>query len=113
VIPTPRFWFVKHFTDLTPHNSDALATSSDSPDVLFTAFAQGPMDRSVYTLHVANTGAGRQVTIEGLPGVEFRAVRTSEGEDYKELSAVRPQSGTLKLELLPRSLLTLTTMPRQ
>ena len=25
--PTSRFWFVKHFTDLTPHNSDALATS--------------------------------------------------------------------------------------
>ena len=110
-IPTSRFWFVKHFTDLTPHNSDALATFSDNPDVLFTAFGQGPLDRRVYTLHVANTAAGRQVSIAGLPDAEYRAVRTSENEDYKEIPAVRPQNGTLKLELLPRSLLTLTTMP--
>jgi hypothetical protein len=108
LIPTSRFWFVKHFTDLTPRNSDALATSSDNPEVLMTAFASG----SVYTLHIANTGASRQVTLEGLPDVELRAVRTSESENYKELVALRVQSGALRFEIPARSLLSLTTMPR-
>ncbi|MCC7173730.1 MAG: hypothetical protein IT159_00920 [Bryobacterales bacterium] len=104
--PTSRFWFVKHFTDLTPHNSEALATTSDNPNVLLTAFVQGP----VYTLHVANTGAARQVTLTGLPAVEFRAVRTSENENFAELPALRPTNGSLRFEIPARSLLTLTTM---
>jgi len=110
--PTSRFWFVKHFTDLTPHNSDALATSSDNDKVLLTAFAQGPDNRRVYTLHIANMAGTREVTINGMPNVEFRAVRTSENENYKELAAVRPQGGSLHIEIPARSLLTLTTMPR-
>ena len=111
--PTSRFWLVKHFTDLTPHNSDALATTSDNDKVLLTAFAQGSDNRRVYTLHVANMAGTRQVTIEGLPNLEFRAVRTSENENFQELAPVRPQSGTLRLEVPERSLLTLTTMPRE
>jgi hypothetical protein len=106
--PTHRFWFVKHFTDLTPRNSDALATSSDNNNVLITAFAKGP----VYTIHVANTAAARQVAIEGLPAAEFRAVRTSEDEEYRELAPLRPPAGVLRLDLPARSLLTLTTMSR-
>jgi hypothetical protein len=112
LIPTSRYFLVKHFTDLTPHGSDALATTSDNDHVLLTAFAQGPDDRRVYTLHIANMAAARQVTIEGLPGVEFRAVRTSEDENFRELPPVRPQGGTLRLEVPARCLLTLTTMPR-
>ncbi len=111
LVPTSRFWFVKHFTDLTPRNSDALATSSDNPNVLVTAFAQGPRDRRVYTLHVANTGAARRITLEGLPRVKFRAVRTSENENFKELPGMRPRNGALQFDAPARSLLTLTTLP--
>ena len=110
--PTSRFWLVKHFTDLTPRNSDALATASDNEKVLLTAFAQGPDHGRVYTLHVANMAGTREVTIQGMPNVEFRAVRTSENENFKELPAVRPQGGALRIEVPARSLLTLTTMPR-
>jgi hypothetical protein len=110
--PTSRFWLVKHFTDLTPRNSDVLTTSSDNSNVLLTAFAQGTGTQRVYTLHVANTGASRQVEIQGAPDVEFRAVRTSETENYKEVSTLRPQSGVLRFEIPARALLTLTTMPR-
>jgi hypothetical protein len=77
-----------------------------------TAFARGSGDQAVYTLHVANMAATRQVTIEGVPGLEFRAVRTSENENYKELDPVRPQGGTPHLEIPARSLLTLTTIGR-
>src|ERR1019366_5681794 len=112
LVPTSRFWLVKHFTDLTPHNSDALATASDNDKVLLTAFAQGPDGRRIYALHVANMAAARQVAIEGMPDAEFRAVRTSENENFQELPAVRPQGGVLRFEMPARSLLTLTTMPR-
>jgi hypothetical protein len=112
LVPTSRFWLVKHFTDLTPHNSDALATASDNDKVLLTAFAQGPAGRRIYTLHVANMAAARQVVIEGMPDAEFRAVRTGENENFQELPAVRPQGGVLRFEIPARSLLTLTTMPR-
>jgi hypothetical protein len=56
--------------------------------------------------------AGREVTVEGAPDVEFRAVRTSESENFLELPPMRPQSGVLRLQIPARSLLTLTTMPR-
>ena len=94
--PTSRFWLVKHFTDLTPRNSDALAVSSDNDNVLFTAFAQGKGSERVYTLHLANMAAARDVTIAGVPDVTFRAVRTSESENFLELPPIRAQGGTLR-----------------
>lgn len=110
--PTSRFWLVKHFTDLTPRDSEALATSSDNDKVLMTAFAKGAAGVRAYTLHIANTGAARPVTIEGVPDAELRMVRTSETEDFKELGAVRAQTGVLRLEMPARSLVTLTTLPK-
>jgi hypothetical protein len=112
LIPTSRFWLVKHFTDLTPRNSDALAVSSDNDKVLFTAFAQGQGSARVYTLHVANMAAAREVTIEGAPDLVFRAVRTGESENFLELPPIRAQGGILRLQIPARSLLTLTTMPK-
>jgi hypothetical protein len=106
--PTPRFWFVKHFTDLTPRNADALGTASDQPKVLFTAFAGG----GDYTLHIANLGAAREVTIDGVPdGVPaLREVVTSAADSYRQFDAVAVQTGSLRLRIPARSLVTLTTM---
>ena len=66
----------------------------------------------MYTLHVANMAASRPVTIEGLPDVEFRTVRTSETENFQELPPVRPEKGVLRLEIPARSLVTLTTLSK-
>jgi hypothetical protein len=116
VIPTQRFFFVKQFCNLTPAKADALEASSDHPKVLLTAFATGagtPDDaRRVYTLHVANLGLGRAATITGLPvGLkQLRAVRTSESESSKELDPVKVEQGTVHLDLVAESMLTLTTM---
>jgi len=108
--PTVRFWFVKHFCNLTPPKAEVLATSSDNPKVLLTAFAgKGP----VYTLHIANFGAGRPATITGLPAEvkSLRAIQTSATDSFKELSAVAVEAGAAKVQLAQQSLLTLTTMP--
>jgi len=107
--PTARFHFVKQFCNLTPKGSDVLATTSDHPKVLLTAFrGKG----GTFTLHVSNLGAGRMAKVTGLPADvrRLRAVRTSQSEGFQELSPLEPRQGVLELELAPQSLLTLTTM---
>jgi hypothetical protein len=104
VEPTPRFWLMKHFTDLTPRKSAALATSSDQPSVLFTAFRK---DRS-YTLHVLNLGPAREAIFEGLPEGEWQPVETTEISHFRNTPPVASHGGALRLRLSPRSLLTLT-----
>ncbi len=112
-VPTARFFFLKQFNNLTALNSDALGTRSDNPNVLFTAFVGETAGRPVHTLHVANTGAAREVTIEGVPaGISaLRALRTSETENYRELGPVKPERGTIRIQVPARCLVTLTTMP--
>lgn len=48
---------------MTSVSAPVIATASDNPQVLFTAFAG-----SGYTLHAVNSGAARKVTIRGAPG---------------------------------------------
>ena len=113
LVPTARFWFVKHFCNLTPPKASALATTCDNANVLFTAFS-GPGDGGkVYTLHLANFGAARSVTVTGLPpGVtSLRAVRSGRDEHFKELAPARADRGAVKTALAADSLTTLTTMP--
>lgn len=106
--PTARFWLVKHFTDLTPQDSEAIGSSSDVAGVLVTAFARG----SDYAVHVANFGASRPATLRGLPAGAVRAVLSTEGEPFRDLPLARVMDGVVKLDLPARSLLTLTTLPR-
>ncbi len=109
LVPTVRFWFVKHFCNLTPPKAEVLAAASDNPKVLVTAFrGEGP----VYTLHVSNFGAARPAAISGLPAEvkSLRAVRTGAAESFKELPAVAVEGGAAKVQLARQSLLTLTTL---
>ena len=112
VVPTVRFYLVKHFCNLTPKGADALKTASDNGNVLFTAFRGRADSASAYTLHIANLGPARSATITGIPaGVkQLRAVQTSEEKHFEELATVKPQSGMITLRLAAQSLLTLTMM---
>ncbi len=106
--PTARFWLLKHFCDLTPTPANALATTSSSAKVLFTAFSSAEGKRR-FALHIANVGAGRKATISGLPAEvsALRAVRTTEGEHFAQLGRVPVRDGVAEVELAPLSLLTL------
>jgi len=108
LVPTVRFWFVKHFCNLTPHDADALTTASDQERVLFTAFSAGEQ----YTLHIANLGPEREATLTGLPAqvTSWRPIRTSETESFQELEPVEAERGEARLHLAPLSLVTLTTV---
>jgi hypothetical protein len=107
VEPTGRFWLMKHFTDLTPQKSEALATTSNQPAVLFTAFRSGVS----YALHVLNLGAAREVMLEGLPEAEWQAFETTEAAPYQSKPAGRSDAGKLHWNLPARSLVTLTARP--
>jgi len=112
LLPTHRFWFQKHFFNLTPPNADALAVSCTHAKVLATAFRAADGGRTDYTLHVANFGAAREVVIEGLPEEirSLRVVATSESHEYQELEPVRASGNRLSFLTPPRSLVTLTTL---
>jgi hypothetical protein len=103
VEPTSRFWLMKHFTDLTPRGGEGLGARSDQEDVLYTAFRKD----GAYTLHILNVGAAREAVLEGLPDGEWHVRETTEAEPYKERPALR-SAGSLRLNLPPRSLVTLT-----
>ncbi len=115
LVPTVRFNFIRHFCNLTPPGADALTTTSDASEVLFTAFAGLADTGRVHTLHIANFGDERAVTISGLPAdaTQFRAIRTSQHEGFRELEPVPAHDRTIRVELAARSLLTLTTMPAE
>jgi len=105
VEPYPRFWLIKHFNDLTPQQSDALAIASDESSVLVTAFrAQGS-----YALHVLNLGLVREAVLAGLPDGDWRVTQSTESKQFESRQAGRPGDGTLRLQLPARSLVTLTT----
>jgi hypothetical protein len=107
VEPTARFWLMKHFTDLTPHGSEGLATSSDQPKVLYTAFRKD----GAYTLHILNLGAARDAVLEGLPDGDWQIRQTTEEAQYQEKPPVRSSATPLRLALPSRSLVTLTSRP--
>ena len=104
VEPTARFWLMKHFTDLTPHSSDGLSTTSDQKTVLFTAFRKG----GAYALHILNMGPARTATVGGLPAAEWQVTETTEAAQFQQRAAIRPSGGALSLSLPARSLVTLT-----
>jgi hypothetical protein len=107
VEPTARFWLMKHFTDLTPHASDALAATSDQKSVLFTAFRKG----GAYALHILNLGAAREASLEGLPDAAWEVVETTEAAQYQQKPVLHSNGASLRLDLPSRSLVTLTANP--
>jgi hypothetical protein len=104
VQPTARFWLMKHFTDLTPHQSDALRVSSDQGTVLFTAFRKS----GAHTLHILNLGGIREVTVEGLPDANWQVIQTTEAIPYESKPAIHSSAGSARVTLPSRSLVTLT-----
>lgn len=106
VVPTQRYWLVKHFTDLTPARPTVLATGTSDDRVLVTAFRG---EGGALAVHVVNSGAAREATLTGIPaGVTSLAVtRTSEAESFVTLDPVPVEAGVARLTLPAQSVTTL------
>jgi len=105
VIPGGRLWMHEQLCTLTPHRSTVVASSSDQPDVLVSAFTR---DGSV-VMHVLNTGAARTATLAGLPAGAWRSVVTTETRGLAESTH---REAPASLPLPARSLTTLVSGPR-
>lgn len=101
--PTARFWLMKHFAGLTPHNSEALATSSDQAQTLLTAFRKN----GTYVLHIVNRGGARDATISGAPDGPWRLTESTEAKQFQQTGGLRSGGGVVRLKLPARSLVTL------
>jgi hypothetical protein len=106
VVPTARFWLMKHFTDLTPPSSDALTTASDQPAVLVTAFR----NHRDYTVNILNLGAAREAVIGGLSDASWRVVETTEEAQFQEAPIAHTEAGVVHLRLPSRSLVSLKSL---
>lgn len=118
LVLTERFCFQKHWCDLTPRNSEALAVTTSGP-VLATAFRFNVDGRAGLTIHLANPEWQREVSIAGIPRSfgPLRIYRTSRGELFRESGPVAPTAGTAEpiagkifLTLPAESLTSLTTL---
>lgn len=109
--PTSRFWFLKHFCNLTPKCAMSLETYSNNPDILITAFSGNENKDNVYTIHIANFGIASKSIISGFPDkiLNLHAVLTSSTDDFKRLEPVIVNNGIAEVDLPSRSLITLTT----
>jgi len=110
LVPTPRFHFTRHFTNLTPQPADALATRSDLPSVLFTAYSGIGDEANHLVLHVANLGATtRSARITGIPDAfsTLHVLVSGENEGLAERHPVAVNNGTAELSLPGESLTTL------
>ncbi|ACB77344.1 hypothetical protein [Opitutus terrae] len=103
--PTGRFYFLKHFSNLSPRHGQVVASSSDQPDVLVSAFAKG----DVLVVHLVNTGPACEAQLAGLPAGPWRQIVTTETEGFKEAPAPTLDA---PLALPARSFTTLVRSPR-
>jgi len=100
--PTGRFWLMKQFANLSPAKSEVVATSSDQPEVMISAFSL----KDALVLHILNIGPEREAVISGLPTGSWKAVTTTEGAGFQESQLSLGGPGQ-KLHLPARGMVTL------
>ena len=107
---TPRFHFVRHFSELTPAGAEHLRVSANREELLCAGFRTAGRHGSGYVIHIGNLGPGRHVTIRGLPRSmgPMQVVRTSETEALVVLPEVQVTGGVCELHLPPHALVTLS-----
>lgn len=104
--PTQRFWNLKQLS-MAPPGLFAMPISCDQPNIAVAALGDNAKHR--YTFHIVNNGAGREVTLTGLPSKvkTLRVYITSQAESLKEGPALRVFGGQAQFTLPPQSFMTL------
>lgn len=103
--PTGRFWLMKHLTNLTPHRSFGVASSSNRAAVQVGAFVR----EGEIVVHILNTGPACPAELAGLPAGRWHSVTTTEMAGFQETKL--PESTPASIKLPARSLTTLVRAP--
>jgi hypothetical protein len=103
--PTQRFWNLKQLS-MTPPGLFAMPLSCDRPNM--TVAGLGDRSKGVYTVHVVNTGAARNVILRGLPASvrSLRIYTTNSVSSVEEGKVVAVKGGMAKFRVAERSYVT-------
>jgi len=104
--PTQRFWNLKQLS-LTPAGLYAMPVSSNKAAI--SCAALGDNSKGIYTLHLVNNGADRQMILSGLPSQakKFKVYITNTESNAKESVSKKAANGQLQFKLPARSYITL------
>ncbi|MDB5135924.1 MAG: hypothetical protein JWP37_2527 [Mucilaginibacter sp.] len=88
--PTQRFWNLKQLAS-TPPNLFHMPLTANRNDLDISCAALGDNAKHIYTIHIVNNSASRQVHLTGLPnGVkEFKVYETNKDLDMKQLKSIK------------------------
>jgi len=108
--PAQRFYNLKQF-NLTPPGSAWIPVQSSSGLVLPAACLDS--SRGVCTVHLVNNGAGRPVTVAGLPAAitQMSVYVTDDKRGVEKLEPVAVKNGSAQLTLQGQTLTTLINTP--
>jgi hypothetical protein len=106
--PTQRFWNLKQLA-ATPKGLNAMPLSVKGANV--TGAALGDNVHGIYTIHLVNNGAGRKVTLSGLPKKikRLRVWITDKNKDMQEEREIKVADGKAVFQLTATSFTTLST----
>lgn len=106
--PTRRFWNLKQLAS-TPKDLNAMPLTYDRPFI--SCAAMGNNTTHTYAIHLVNNGAGRKVTLKGLPAeVTFlRIFITDQKRSLKEETIIKVKDNTAYFNLDADSYVTLVS----
>jgi hypothetical protein len=104
--PTQRFWDLKQL-GLAPSGSFYLPLKCDRPNV--DCVAMGNIKNGIYTIHLVNNGAEREVTLSGLPESvkELKMYITDQSHNMEQTKKVSVDDGKAKFNLSSAAFTTL------
>ncbi|MGZ4001696.1 MAG: hypothetical protein ACXVIY_13740, partial [Mucilaginibacter sp.] len=107
--PTQRFWNLKQLAS-TPEGLSYMPLSNDKAGVISCA-ALGDNSKHVYTIHIVNNGASREVHLSGLPnGVKgFNVLVTDESTNMEKVKTIEVKNHQAVFKLQERSFTTLAS----
>jgi hypothetical protein len=108
-VPDNRYYYIKQIQD-TSSDSNAVTVTCDNNDVMVVAFKGVSAGKTRWTIHLANFGKARRVTISGLPQelTTVGIIRTTETEQFRWLGDVPVINGSVTIELARLSFTTVT-----
>ena len=96
--PTQRFWNLKQLS-LTPSGSFYLPISCNRPNISCVAY--GDIKDGIYTVHIVNNGAEREVTLTGLPSEvkQMKMYITDSAHGMDNIKTVEVNKGKAEFKL--------------
>jgi len=107
--PTQRFWNLKQLAS-TPDGLFYMPLTNDKTDAISCA-ALGDNSKHIYTIHIVNNGASREVHLSGLPAAikGFNVLVTDEGTNMEKVKTIEAKNHQAIFKLQERSFTTLAS----